>query len=88
MLSEAKHLSAHRERPFPFASLRASAHYAQGDNTFPILLVKIHHRPLRLTRKDGTPNFCDIYEYVKLALAARLDSASTIPVPVCPCSHR
>ncbi len=34
MLSEAKHLSAHRE------TLR----FAQGDNPFPILLVKVHNR--------------------------------------------
>jgi len=44
MLSEAKHLAAHRERPFPFATLRAAAHCAQGDNTVPILIVKTHHR--------------------------------------------
>ena len=29
--NSAKHLWAHRERPFPFAALRASAHFAQGD---------------------------------------------------------
>jgi len=31
MLSAAKHLCIHQERPFPFATLRASAYCAQGD---------------------------------------------------------
>ena len=38
--------STHRDRPFPFAALRASAHCAQGDNTLPMMLVKLHNRPL------------------------------------------
>ncbi len=53
MLSEAKHLCAHRERPFPFAALRASAHCAQGDNTLPMLVVKTHHQGATTSLNSG-----------------------------------
>jgi hypothetical protein len=56
MLSEAKHLAVHRKRPFASPSLRSGLRLTQGDNTLPMLDVKIHHRAATpLFRFDGSP---------------------------------
>jgi hypothetical protein len=46
MLSEAKHLCAHRARPF--ASLRVTSQGSGDWAVFPVLVVKTHYRARRL----------------------------------------
>src|SRR5438034_2072785 len=45
-VNSAKDLGAHRARPFPFVSLRASAPARRRDKTLPVLVVKLHYRGL------------------------------------------
>ncbi len=93
--AKGKHLCAHRERPF--AALRVTTQLAapgmamdlyretlrcaQGDNTVPMLVVKVHHRSCHAERSEAS--LCPSRETLS---AAKGDT--TVPMLIVKVHHR